>query len=257
MGPPMHDLQPSTKWAIANVESKGVLFMSGTIFDLVNLNSGRAHRLRVSSGGVSQGLGKYFPKANLPFSYSPESSMSNYGYFSTYRHVSFDDFDGVGARIIGARVALWAWCSLTLWDGPAYISRGLAFARTSGWGFSTPAVSLDHGVAEIVYDDGVFLGLPDPLPIDISDPPTPTRLHKSVQIVSSNDEFVVILGGDTLFDFDKSQRRGRVDGDRSICCCYRYLAPCEIDSSYQWVYRQCWYGCLQRCIIGASRRRRR
>jgi outer membrane protein OmpA-like peptidoglycan-associated protein len=205
MGPTMHDLQPSTKWAIANVESKGVLFMSGTIFDLVNLNSGRAHRLRVSSAGVSQGLGKYFAKANLPFSYSPKSSMSNYGYFSTYRHVNFDDFDGVGARMIGASVALWAWCSLTLWDGPAYISRGLAFARTSGWGLSTPAVSLDHGVAEIVYDDGVPLGLPDPLPIEISDPPTPTRLHKSVQIVSSDDEFVVILGGDTLFDFDKSQ----------------------------------------------------
>lgn len=205
MGPLMHDLQLSTKWAIANVESKGALSMSGTIFDLVNLNCGRAHRLRVSSGGISQGPGKYFPKANLPFSYSPKSSMSNYGYFSTYRHVNFDDFDGVGARLIGANVALWAWCSFTLWDGPAYTSRGLAFARMSGWGLSTPAASLDHGFAELVYGDGVPLGLPDPLPIEISDLPTPTKLHKSVQVVSRDDEFVVTLGGDTLFDFDKSQ----------------------------------------------------
>src|SRR6266446_5469198 len=123
MGKSPIDLTPSTQWAIANVTSKGALGGSETILDLVNVHTVRAHRLRVRAGGVGQGF---------VIQYSPRSSMSNYAYFSTYRLVNFEDFDGVGARLIGGSALLYSWTSLTLWDGPAYISRGLAFARMSG-----------------------------------------------------------------------------------------------------------------------------
>jgi outer membrane protein OmpA-like peptidoglycan-associated protein len=169
--------------------------LSATIFDLVNVHSVRAHRLKVEAGGAGKGI--------LFFSYSPESSMSNYAYFKTYRPVTFEDFDGVGARMIGGSALLYSWCSLTLWDGPAYVSKGLAWARMSGWGVSTPNVGVDHGVATVMYGNGEPLGTPETI-AEIIIPPTPEQLDTHVQITMKDDSFVVILQGDVLFDFDKS-----------------------------------------------------
>lgn len=56
MGKQPIDLQGSTQWAIANVTAKGALGMSETIFDLVNVHTVRAHRLRVVAGGIGKGL---------------------------------------------------------------------------------------------------------------------------------------------------------------------------------------------------------
>ena len=50
------DLRTSTSWAIANVASKGVLGGSETKFDLVNLHTARAHRLKVLAGGLGNGF---------------------------------------------------------------------------------------------------------------------------------------------------------------------------------------------------------
>jgi hypothetical protein len=59
------DRHPSTQWAIASVTSKGALGMSASIFDLVNVHTGRAHRLSVLAGGMGKGF---------VFQYSPSSS---------------------------------------------------------------------------------------------------------------------------------------------------------------------------------------
>jgi outer membrane protein OmpA-like peptidoglycan-associated protein len=194
MEPSPADRHPSTQWAIASVTSKGALGMSATIFDLVNTHTGRAHRLRVLSGGVGKGF---------IVQYSPSSSMSNYAYFSTYRPVSFPDFDEVGARTIGGSALVYSWCSLTLWDGPAYVSHGLAWARMSGWGIATPNIGADHGVASVIYGDGEPVGVPETIP-DIDIPPTPEQLDTHVEIATKDDSLVVILDGDVLFDFDKA-----------------------------------------------------
>lgn len=189
------DLHPSTQWAIASVSSKGALGMSASTFDLVNLHTARAHRLKVEAGGVGKGF---------IIQYSPSSSMSNYAYFSTYRPVNFDDFDGVGARMMGGSAMIYAWCSLTLWDGPAYTSHGLAWARMSGWGVATPNIGVDHGIAHVSYGDGKPLGVPETI-ADIDIPPTPEEIDRHVEIKMKDDSLVVILEGDVLFDFDKSE----------------------------------------------------
>ncbi len=188
------DLHRSSRWAVANVSSKGIFGLSGTIFDLVNVHSGRAHRMRVSAGGFGKGI--------LIFSFSPSSSMSNYGYFTTPRPVNFEDFDGIGARMTGGSLGLWSFCYLTLFDGPAYVSPRLAYTRMSGWGLSTPNGSVDHGFTEIVYGDGNPLGFPETYP-EINLPPTPEEVGTRFSITSKDDSFVVILPGDLLFDFDK------------------------------------------------------
>lgn len=193
MGPLQIDLHPSTQWAIANVTSKGALGMSATIFDLVNVHTVRAHRLKVAAGGVGKG---FF------FQYSPKSSMSNYAYFNTYRPVNFEDFDGVGARMAGGSALLYSWTSLTLWDGPAYFGKGLAWARMSGWGVSTPNIGVDHGIATVMYGDGSPVGIPETV-AELIIPPSPEEISVHVQITMKDNSFVVILPGDILFDFDK------------------------------------------------------
>src|SRR5579884_2220767 len=183
MGRQPIDLHPSTQWAIASVTAKGALGVSETIFDLVNVHTVRAHRLRVRAGGIGKGF---------PFSYSPKSSMSNYAYFDTYRPVTFDDFDDVGARMIGGSALLYSWCSLTLWDGPAYIAHGLAWARMSGWGVSTPNAGVDHGLTSILYGVGDPLGVPETI-AEADIPPSPEQVHVRVQITTKDDSLVVVL----------------------------------------------------------------
>jgi outer membrane protein OmpA-like peptidoglycan-associated protein len=195
MGKLPMDLRTSTSWAIANVSSKGVLGGSETKFDLVNVHTARAHRLKVLAGGVGKGL--------FLVNYSPESSMSNYAYFTTYRPVNFEDFDEIGARITGGSALLYSWSSLTLWDGPAYTSSGLAHARMSGWGVSTPNIGVDHGVASVIYGDGEPVGFPETWP-DLDLPPSPEQISTHSEITSKDDSLVIILDGDVLFDFDKS-----------------------------------------------------
>jgi outer membrane protein OmpA-like peptidoglycan-associated protein len=190
------DLHPSTEWAIASVSSKGFLGMDESIFDLVNVHTVRAHRLRVLSGSLGKGF--------TIVQFSPRSSMSNYSYFTTRKPVNFDDFDGVGARLFGGSALLYSWCSLTLWAGPAYTSPGLAWARMSGWGAAIPNIGVDHGWARVIYGDGEPLGIPETYP-EIDIPPTPEELDTRFTMVSRDDSLVIVLDGDVLFDFDKAE----------------------------------------------------
>jgi outer membrane protein OmpA-like peptidoglycan-associated protein len=155
----------------------------------------RAHRMKVLAGGMGKGM--FF------VSYSPSSSMSNYAYFTTTEPVTFEHFDGKGAMMDGASVLAYSWCQLTVWPGPAFVGLELFHAKMSGWGFSTPNISVDNGFTQIEYGDGLPLGFPDAaLEFDI--PPSPEHLDTRVKIAARDDSFVVILQGDVLFDFDKS-----------------------------------------------------
>lgn len=189
------DLRTSTQWGIANVKTKGVVGMNEVIFDLVNVHTVRAHRLKVLAGGIDVGP--------LPVTYSPSSSMSNYSYFTTRHPVNFDDFDGVGARLISGSALFYSWSSLTLWEHKAYVSNGLAWVRMSGWGVSVPGAGLDHGIASVIYGDGDPLG-PVETVIDFNPPPSPEHVDTRVQIQSKDNSFMIVLQGDVLFDFDKS-----------------------------------------------------
>jgi outer membrane protein OmpA-like peptidoglycan-associated protein len=151
--------------------------------------------MNVLAGGMGKGM--FF------VSYSPSSSMSNYAYFTTPKPVNFEDFDGKGAMMDGASALVYAWCLLTVWPGPAFVGSELFNAKMSGWGFSTPNISVDNGITQIEYGNGLPVGFPDAaLEFDI--PPSADQLDPRVQITARDDSFVVILQGDVIFDFDKS-----------------------------------------------------
>ena len=184
---------------MANVQTKGIAGGSVIIFDLVNRGSMRAHRLKLRSGGIDAGP--------VPLvSYSPSSSMSEYTNFSTFRPVSFDDFEGAGARLISVSGLMWSWSSLTLWEKSAYLSTGLAWVRMSGWGAGLPGGGLDHGVVTVVYGDGKPLGDVEAV-IEFNPPTSPETLDSHLHIKSKDDSFVVVVQGDIQFAIDKSEIR--------------------------------------------------
>lgn len=194
------DLRTSTQWALASVNTKGVVGLNATVFDLVNVVTGRAHRLNVRAGGIDVGF---------PVTYSPSSSMSNYTYFSTHHPVNFDDFDGVGARMISGSGLVYSWCSLTLWEGPAYISKGLAWVRMSGWGLSTPGAGVHNGVASVAYGDGKPVGVVET--VAEIDMPVTELVNDGIKITSKDEKIVFLIPGDILFDFNKDNLKPGAD----------------------------------------------
>jgi outer membrane protein OmpA-like peptidoglycan-associated protein len=200
MGDNSIDGQQTTQWAIASVSSKGALGLTATTFDLVNRHTGRAHRLIVKSGGIDVGS---------PLTYSPHSSMSGYADFTTYKAVDFSAFDGVGARLISGGLLVYSWISLTLWDGPAYISAGLAWARMSGWGISLPGAGFDHGIANVTYGSGIPLGTPTTVPdveIDMKE-----LLDYKIQISAKEERIVFVIPDNLFFDFDQDALKSGSD----------------------------------------------
>jgi outer membrane protein OmpA-like peptidoglycan-associated protein len=187
------DLRMSTQWAIASLESVGAVGVTRTVFDLVNRQTGRAHRMELFSGGLGIGL---------PFSGSFTSS--GYAYFETPRPVNFNDFDGNGARLTSASVVLYSVSYLTIWEGPAYGSPRLAKVTIDGgWGLSTPGAEFGHGVTNVIFGAGdpagdVWLAPATP---DFHDAPEPVRLHVTSV---THEEVDFELVGDALFDFDKA-----------------------------------------------------
>ena len=189
---PIDDI-PSTLWAIACVSAKGALGLTAWKFDLVNNHTQRAHRLFVRAGGIDAGF---------PIVFSPESSMSNYGYFQSSKPLTFDDFDGVGARVISTSALIWSWTSLTLWEGPAYVSKGLAAVRMSGWGVSTPGANLDNGWTSVEFGDGQPMGIPETvLDIEI---PIQELIELDVHLTSNEERVVFVLPDSVLFNFNES-----------------------------------------------------
>jgi outer membrane protein OmpA-like peptidoglycan-associated protein len=186
------DLITATQWAIAQIEAVGALVGGRAIFDLVNVNTARAHRLSVTTAGI--GLLKI----------SGSFSASDYFYFRTPRPVNFDDFDHRGARLTGASAVAYSWTWLTIYDGPAYISPVLGSVRISGWGPSLPGADVGHGTTGLLYGDGRPIGVVETV-ININIAPTPEQLNPRIQITQRDQSLVIKIKGDVLFDFDKHE----------------------------------------------------
>jgi hypothetical protein len=152
------DIRVSNRWAIASVSAKGAIGMLASTFDLANIETGRAHRLTVKAGGFTL------------LTISPESSMSDYVYFTTPRPVNFEDFDGKGATIMSGSALVGSYTVLTVYDGPLG-AFPLFTVKIASWGVSLPGVGADNGWTSIEFGDGKPLQTIYTLPAVSIDPP--------------------------------------------------------------------------------------
>ena len=158
------DSKNSTRWAIAGLAGAGAI-VNVNFFDLVNLETGRAHLAILTSGGISGGIG------------GNSASAASYTEFETNRPVNFNDFDMAGARLSSAGIgliysgSLWA---LTVFDrdktAPSNDGKLAAvFVADSGIGVQAQFSVLGHGILKIVYGTGKpagTVGVPFRLPND-------------------------------------------------------------------------------------------
>ena len=141
------DEEKSTLWAISSLASVGVgvvvVGVSLSTFDLVNRQTGRAHRLVLKSGGAGAGL---------PVSGSFDSSP--YGTFTTSRPVNFRDFDGIWMEVGEVNLGVYSWNEVTLRDGPTPTKPILGKTKMRGLGLGIPGIGKQHGITEVLFSDG-------------------------------------------------------------------------------------------------------
>ena len=137
----IRDTQKSVNWAIASIGGGG-LIVSVALFDIVNMDSFRGQQAILTEGGISTQFGT---AAAGPITYTT---------FKTSKPVSFDDFDGAGARFTTASLAVYSWGWLTIFEDAAYLSRVLAHVRMDGWSIAIPGGGVGHGVIKMIYGSG-------------------------------------------------------------------------------------------------------
>lgn len=183
------DRTTSRHWAIGPVVSGG--YIAGySVFDLVNRDTGRAHRLHVPTGGLSFGV-------------NASGGSPSYTLFETRKPVNFASFDGVGSRITSANLGVFYGYSLvylTLWEGSAYVSNTLAYIKMSGGGFMLPGGSVAHGVTKVSYGIGSALGKV-PRRLSIPDRFDRDRIMVPFRIIPRESP-TIILPEHVLFEFD-------------------------------------------------------
>jgi outer membrane protein OmpA-like peptidoglycan-associated protein len=182
------DFKESTLWALNSINSVGVgagpVGVGLSLFDLVNRETFRAHRLAVAAGGVSKGP----PKVAISGSFH---SWSDYAYFKTTKPVSFKDFDGTMVDIEDISIAAYSWTSVSF--------SFAANVRIKGWAVNIPGASQMTGISQVLYSDGKALG---DVTFEIQ-MPTPEPDPPPVRIVQKEEARVYHLANDVLFDFDK------------------------------------------------------
>lgn len=211
VGPPDRiDMQRTRSWAITADFSAGYghdpsssplkggrgAGVGASIFELVNRETGRAHKLQLRSLDVGIDI---FP---IDLSTGPPS----YTMFKTDRPVNFADFSGVGARVTSANAIVGSIVYLTLWKDKAYFSPRLAYVRMGGWGLNTLGGNVGHGVTTVEYGSGERSGLV-PLVLNVQPPDRP-RDPRLVDIRTSAMESPRIdVPNEILFDFDSAALR--------------------------------------------------
>ncbi|MGH9818552.1 MAG: hypothetical protein ACRD43_00175 [Pyrinomonadaceae bacterium] len=139
----------STHWAVAGLAGAGAI-VAVNWFDLVNLETGRAHNAMLISGGINGGLG------------GNSASAASYTEFKTSRPANFDDFDTAGACLssVGAGFiitgSLWAF---TVFDKdistPANEGKlSSVFVADTGIGVQAQFSIAAHGVLKMIYGYG-------------------------------------------------------------------------------------------------------
>jgi outer membrane protein OmpA-like peptidoglycan-associated protein len=185
------DAQKSTLWAVSALASVGVdigpVSAGLGMFDLVNRQTGRAHRLAMKGGGAGASLG-----VSASFSASP------YGYFKTNRPVSFHDFNGIWMEVGEVNLAVYAWNKVTFRDGASPTKPVLGTTKMDGRTWALPGVGDQHGITEIMFSDGKPVGDVD-IEINID--------MKQKEDARTKAQFRAQIGykvpTDALFDFDR------------------------------------------------------
>jgi outer membrane protein OmpA-like peptidoglycan-associated protein len=196
------DDKKATRWALASLKSIGVgvgpVGASLGIYDLVNMETFRAHRMVLKSGGVGKGF------KGVPVSGS--FLNDDYTYFNTSRPANFPDFDGAAASLTSANALLYSWSKLLVFDGAAGIlasaggaSGVLARVKMSGGGLNIPNLESGGGITQVLYSDGKPVETPEFHP----DVYIPTKEDDKIRIGAEEDKIVIRLRDEVLFDFDQ------------------------------------------------------
>lgn len=185
------DDQLSTRWGLAALKSVGVSIV-GVIganlraFDLINMETYRAHVMTIGDGSGSFGL---------PVSVSLLNS--DYSYFNTSRPANFSDFDGSYAEVGTVDIGIYSWSEVKIFDGMKILGR----VKSSGFGLATPEVGSSMGLATVHYGDGRPKETPSyETRINIPVIESPNGEYKVKQ---NADSIAIRLKGDVLFDFDR------------------------------------------------------
>jgi len=195
MKPTPADSKASKEWAIARLRSVGAglpkVSVGLAVFDLLNREAMRAHRLTLAGGGGLK------PGVSGSFTASP------YSYFTTSKHVSFKDFDGVFMKFDKKDYGVWSKAKLTIREGKSPTSAILAEVTVKGWAAGIPGKEKLYGITEVhysngkMYDPGGAEYLPPPLGPSPVDPPT------SDSDLKERDTYIVPAR--VVFDFDSWQ----------------------------------------------------
>jgi outer membrane protein OmpA-like peptidoglycan-associated protein len=177
-------------WSIAFLNSVGAGQVKGgnlAAFDLVNMETRRAHRMVFTGGGESSGL-----PVELSFVHS------RYVRFRTSKLANFPDFDKKRASLeIKDRIAR-SKRSLTVYNGLVELmSVDVTNWNPTGWsGFD------GDGFTEVYYSDGLPVDDPQ-FPVKIDLPPGPENIQRKFQIAEKDFGLVIRMPGDILFDFNR------------------------------------------------------
>lgn len=174
------DHKKTKLWALASLGSAGVAMAGVQLFDLVNRETHRAHRLELTTGGV--GLG-------IPFSASFGSS--DYVNFTAPRDVNFFDFNDVRFTVRETNAGLYSWTTVSFW--------GMS-VKISGGGANIPGLGVSWGDAKILFSDGRPSGSPD---LIFTLPPGSNPVPEKSTATGEDEKLVFRFRGDALFDFDK------------------------------------------------------
>jgi outer membrane protein OmpA-like peptidoglycan-associated protein len=200
MAPPIRrnptkaDEHRSTAWQIAvlNSISAGIpkkVAAGVAVFDLVNREAARAHRLSLIGGGKG---------TKMPV--SGTFKRSRYGYFETKKLVTFKDFDGVFMELERTSAAVWEKFKIKIRESANPTSAVLAEVKISGRGLGIPDWKGKlYGITEIHFSDGKPVGTPEFVP-----PIGPGPRHP----VDSDSDWrakPILLPADVLFDFDSAK----------------------------------------------------
>jgi outer membrane protein OmpA-like peptidoglycan-associated protein len=187
------DAKKSRLWAVSALAGGGVGYgpasVSLAVFDLVNRETGRAHRLTLKSAG----LGKSLP-VTASFSASP------YGYFKTTKPVNFYDFDGIWMEVGEVNVVVYAWNTVKFKESKSPLSAAFGYTEMDGRTWALPNAGGQAGITEVLFSDGQPLG---DVQIEIRiDPKTkePTTTKAQFRAMAAYK-----VPSDALFDFDKHE----------------------------------------------------
>jgi len=187
------DEKKATRWGIASLKSIGAgvgpVGASVGSYDLVNMETFRAHRMVLYSGGIGKTF-KTFPVTGSFLN-------SDYTYFTTSRPANFPDFDGAAARLTEVNAVLYSWTWLTILDGLSVLAK----VKSSGGGLGLPNAGTGGGITEVLYSDGKPVETPEFVP-DVK-LESREELHTKIRYAAMDDALVIKIHDDVLFDFDK------------------------------------------------------